>query len=104
LTFQEIVDLLTEKRVIRILGCSTRIFYKKMKDFPAPKSTEDWGAIQEISTRVGIQAEDLIILLEIAQTEKAALERVKQDEKEQKRSALSVRGGQSLARSRRTSY
>jgi hypothetical protein len=69
------VDLLTEKRVIRILACSTRIFYKKLKDFPAPKSTEDWGAIQEISTRVGIQAKDLIILLEIAQTEKAALER-----------------------------
>ncbi|HEY9637896.1 MAG TPA: hypothetical protein V6D14_31175 [Coleofasciculaceae cyanobacterium] len=84
MTFQEIVDLLTEKRVIRILGCSTRIFYKKLKDFPAPKSTEDWGAIQEISTRVGIKAEDLTILLEIAQTKKAAVERVEQDEKEHK--------------------
>ena len=86
MTFQEIVDLLTEKRVIRILGCSTRIFYKKLKDFPAPKSPEDWGAIEEISTRLGIHTEDLIILLEIAQTKKAGLERVKRDEEEQKRS------------------
>ncbi len=86
MTFQEIVDLLTQKRVVRILGCSTRIFYTKLKDFPAPKSTEDWSAIAEISTRVGIHTEDLTILLEIAQTKKAALERVKWDEQEQKRS------------------
>lgn len=86
MTFQEIVDLLTEKRVIRILGCSSRIFYKKLKDSPAPKSTEDWGAIQEISTRAGIHTEDLTILLEIAQTEKAALKRVERDKEEQKRS------------------
>lgn len=82
MTFQEIVDLLTEKRVIRILGCSARIFYKKLKYFPAPKSPEDWGAIEEISTRVGIHTEDLAFLLEIAQTKKASLER---DEAEQKR-------------------
>ena len=93
--FQEIVDLLTEERVIRILGCSTRIFYKKLKYFPAPKSTEDWGAIQDISTRVGIHTEDLTTLLEIAQTEKAALERAKRDEKEHKRL---------FARRRRTDY
>ena len=86
MTFQEIADLLTEKRVIRILGCSTRIFYKKLKDFPAPKSTEDWGAIQEICTRVGIQPEDLKILLEMAQMKQAAIDRVERDEKEQKRS------------------
>jgi hypothetical protein len=95
MTFQEIVDLLTEKRVIRILGCSTRIFYKKLKYFPAPESTEDWGAIQDISTRVGIHAEDLTILLEIAQTEKAALQRVNRDETEHKRF---------LAKRRRTAY
>lgn len=86
MTFQEIVDLLTEKRVIRLLGCTSRIFYKKLKDFPAPKSPEDWGAIQEISIRVGIHTEDLKILLEIAQTKKSALDRIAQDEKEQKRS------------------
>ncbi len=86
MTFQEIVDLLTEKRVVRILGCSTRIFYKKLKNFPAPKSPEDWGAIEEISTRLGIHREDLTILLEIAQTKKAGLERDKRDEAEQKRS------------------
>ena len=104
MTFQEMVDLLTEKRVIRLLGCSTRIFYKKLKDFPAPKSTEDWGAIQEISTRVGIQAEDLTILLEIAQTKKAALDRVEQAEKEQKRADLPMRDAQLLARRKRTGY
>lgn len=86
MTFQEIVDLLTEKRVIRILGCSTRIFYAKLKDFPAPKSREDWAGIEEISIRVGIHREDLASLLEIAQTKKAALERVERDEEEQKRS------------------
>jgi hypothetical protein len=91
MTFQEIVDLLTEKRVIRILGCSARTFYTKLKDFPAPKSSEDWGAIEEISTRLGIHREDLEILLEIAQTKKAALERVKRDEDEQKRSRSRVR-------------
>lgn len=85
MNFQEIVDLLTEKKVIRILDCSSRTFYKKLKNFPAPKSPEDWGAIQEISARVGIHPEDLKILLEITQTEKASLERVQQDQKEQKR-------------------
>jgi len=95
MTFQEIVDLLTEKRVIRILGCSTRIFYKKLKDFPAPKSTEDWGAIQEISTRVGIRTGDLTTLLEIAQTKRAALKRAEQDKEEQRRS---------LAKRRRMGY
>lgn len=86
MNFQEIADLLTEKRVIRILGCSARIFYTKLKDFPAPKSREDWAAIEEISIRVGIHREDLVILLEIAQTKKAALERVERDEEEQNRS------------------
>jgi hypothetical protein len=94
MTFQEIVDLLTEDRVIRILGCSTRIFYKKLKDFPAPKSPDDWAVIEEISTRVGIQASDLKILLEIAHTKKAAQERVDREGKQQKRS---------LTRSRRIS-
>lgn len=95
MSFQEIADLLTEKRVIRILGCSSRIFYTKLKYFPAPKSREDWTAIEEISIRVGINREDLTILLEIAQTKKATLERAKRDEEQQKRS---------LARSRRISY
>ena len=84
MNFQEISDLLTEKRVIRILNCSTRIFYNKLKYFPAPKSKEDWSAIEEISIRVGIHREDLVSLLEIAQTKKAAIERVKRDEEEQK--------------------
>ena len=84
MTFQEIVDLLTEKKVIRILGCSSRVFYTKLKNFPAPKSPEDWGAIEDISTRLGIDTDDLKILLEMTQTKKAALARMKKDEKEQK--------------------
>lgn len=95
MTFQEIVDLLTEKRVIRILGCSTRVFYNKLRDFPAPKSREDWAAIEDISVRVGIHREDLVSLLEIFQTKKAALDRAERDEKEQKRA---------LARRRRMAH
>lgn len=84
MTFQEIVDLLTEQKVIRILGCSSRIFYTKLKNFPAPKSSEDWGAIEDISTRLGIHTEDLKILLEMTQRKRAAVERVKRGEEEQK--------------------